>query len=98
MTTRDRGDCYGLMEWAQSNFQKGLSKETVQYKRGLVADGTTYTYYNLLSEEEQEVWEPYYPEEPSPVTCGFYAFKEGHFWLTLVRTECPLWSGFSTAN
>jgi len=42
-------------------------------------------YIKLLSEEEQEIWEPYYPEEPSPITCGFYDTTEGQFWITLVR-------------
>ena len=40
----------------------------------------------LCAEEEQEIWEPYYPEEPSPITCGFYdTSAEGRFWLTMVR-------------
>ena len=43
----------------------------------------------MLSEEDEEIWEPYYPEEPSPITCGFYDYKEGHFWLTLVCIERP---------
>ena len=33
--------------------------------------------------EEEEEWEPYIPEEPSPIRQCFYAKEENKFWLSM---------------
>lgn len=38
--------------------------------------------------EEEEAWEPFIPETPSPILQCLYTDTPGRFWLSLVRVYC----------
>jgi len=38
----------------------------------------------VLNTEEEEQWEPFIPDPPSPIISGFYGKDNNKFWLTMV--------------
>lgn len=49
----------------------------------------TMTIYDVIVEEviEDEDWEPWIPEEPSPILEGFHAKLQDRFWLSMVSSN-----------